>query len=217
MRPDNVELALKNVSVQSYKNKELILLLHGEDFDVKKIQEIANKENFPIKVIQRPKESLFGENLNLALDKCTGQFTTKMDDDDYYGPEHLNDLLAAYYFSSADIVGKWSNWTYLTKANLTVSWAIDRQETFGHHLPGATIFMETEMLRKIKFGRVKKSIDSELFRRLEMRGGTLYSTHRYNFVRVRHDSHTYQTDEESFLSHSDNKRYEGYDDSICFI
>jgi len=140
-----------------------------------------------------------------------------MDDDDYYGPHHLEDLLAAYMYSGAEVVGKWSNWVYLSKADQTFSWAIERQENYGNHLPGATIFAEKSTIQRVKFGHVKRAIDSDLLRRLEMRGARFYSTHRYNFMRVRHDEHTYQADEAKFLVNASGKKHKGFQSDVAVV
>lgn len=210
VRPNNLDIALKNVSTQTYPNKELILILHGDDFKKSDVEKKTKVLGYPVELIFRPSKSLFGDNLNLGLEKASGKYITKMDDDDFYGPNHLYDLLAAYRYSGAEIVGKWSNWVYLSGADMTVSWAVDRQERFGNHLPGATIFTEKTILDRVRFGHVKRAIDSEMLRRLEMRGARFYSTHRYNFMRIRHDSHTYKVDEEKFLTRASGKKHKGY-------
>lgn len=217
MRPQSVKQLLVNIKEQNYDRKELLLILHGDNFNLAEIEKYVANINFPIKLIPRQKSTIFGENLNLAIDQSRGQYVTKMDDDDYYGPEHLNDLLAAFLYSGADIVGKWANWVYLKGYDQTISWSLDREESFGGHLPGATIFMERSLIDKVRFGRVPRAIDSELYNRLEMIGGRLYATHRYNFVRVRHGEHTYKKPDEIFLANSDSKKYKGYNNNNCFV
>ncbi len=216
-RPDYLEHAIANIKSQTYPNIELLLILHGSGFNIKKVKKVLSSCDFPIEVIQRPKTSLFGDNLNIAVDKAVGELVTKMDDDDWYGPEHLEDLYLAYSYSGADIVGKWGNFVYLQNSNRMISFATQREEKYVHQLPGATILASKEMLQKVRFGRVKRAIDSELHRRLAMRGGRLYSTHRYNFIRVRHDNHTYEREDDAFLASADGKPWENLDTKNTFI
>ena len=182
--------------------------------DVKKL---TSQLSFPVKILERPKDSMFGENLNLGIEAASGELVTKMDDDDWYGPDHLLDLHVALNYSGAEIVGKWGNFVYLTNSNQMVNFATNREEHFVHHLPGSTILGSKEVFAKMRFGRVNRAIDSELYRRLSMRGGRLYSTHRYNFIRVRHGSHTYKIEDEAFLADADGKSWYGLDKDKSFV
>jgi len=143
---------------------------------------------------------IFGDALNKGLDQATGTYITKMDDDDHYGPNHITDLITAHTYSNADITGKWGNIVYLEGSDLTLDYQTDREEQFGTHLPGATMFMERELLQRYRFGRVNRRIDSTLWRRMRRDGRRLYSTHRHNFIRVRHTDHTYNRGDEAFLA-----------------
>lgn len=216
-RPKEINNIIKNFVSQKYENKELVLLLHGDGFKSKSVKSKLQKAKIDYKLIERDASSLFGENLNIALDASTGDYITKMDDDDYYGNEHYNDLVAATYYSKADMVGKWSNWIYMTNKNKTTTWMAEKQESYTHHLPGGTFLAERSFLRKARFGRVSQGIDSELYRRVEARGAILYSTHRYNYVRVRHGDHTYTASDEKFLSHCSAPEFNGYSSKNTMI
>jgi hypothetical protein len=211
MRQEHMNQALHNFAKQTYPNKELVILLHGDGFDRQKIEDEANKLGITYKIIEKPKSSIFGSNLNVALDATTGDLVTKMDDDDFYGENHLLDLLAAYRYSRADMVGKWANWVYIKSKDITTSWVVENQETITHHLPGATFMANREFLCKSRFGIVNRAIDSELYRRVEARGAMLYSTHSYNYVRNRHGAHTYTASDEEFMSRCSEPTFKGFD------
>jgi hypothetical protein len=134
-----------------------------------------------------------------------------MDDDDHYGPNHLTDLITAHTYSNTDITGKWGNIVYLSRYNLTVDYRIEREERFGTHLPGATMLMEKSLLDEYRFSRVNRQVDSTLWVRLTRDRRRLYSTHRYNFIRVRHVDHTYQRGDERFLAFSTGRLRPGLD------
>lgn len=212
-RPEAVPGALDNIFRQNYQNLELILVLHGRGFDHKSIKDALDKSKLCYKIVKRPTNSVFGENLNLAVSLAEGELFAKMDDDDYYGKNHILDLVTAFKYSGATIVGKRTNITHLQQKDLVVTFSGNHEEEFTHHLPGATILGYTKLFKMLKFGRVKRAIDSELYRRLEARGGTLYSTHAYNFVRVRHGDHTYKVDDEDFIANSTTKPIRGFDKS----
>lgn len=220
MRQSMVEHGIESVASQVWPNKQLVLVLHrirNADFDLEEINRIVGGLDFEVVILDRGRDTVFGDNLNMALDAASGEYVAKFDDDDHYGPNHLNDLHLAYHYSGAMAVGKWANFVYLTGGDVTVDFVTHYGERFGSHLPGATLFMKRHDLRQLRFGRVKCAIDSDLYRRAAMRGGRLYSTHRYNFVRVRHDDHTYDQDEEHYIAGATAKPRKGLDEKACFI
>jgi hypothetical protein len=134
-----------------------------------------------------------------------------MDDDDHYGPHHLTDLITAHTYSNADITGKWGNIVYLSSHELTIDYRVDQEERFGTHLPGATMLIERTKLAEYRFARVSRQVDSTLWKRLIDDGSQLYSTHRFNFIRVRHSDHTYERSIEGFLANSTGRIRSGLD------
>ena len=52
-----------------------------------------------------------------------------MDDDDWYGKEHISDLLLAASYSNADLVGKGSEFVYLMEEDITVRSLDDTRKT----------------------------------------------------------------------------------------
>ena len=62
--------------------------------------------------------------------------------------------------------------------------------------------MDRQLLGRYRFSRVNRSVDATLWKRMRKDGCRLYSTHRFNFVRMRHPSNTYQQDEAHWLGGS---------------
>jgi len=211
-RPENVDHALTNITNQIWPDKELLLILHDhEQFDINHIQTLTQTLPYPTTIIPAPKQWTLGDCLNAGLGQATGEYITKMDDDDHYGPHHLTDVHTALTYSNADITGKFANIVYLEQRGLTMDWLIEKDEAFGTHLPGATILIERDLLSRYRFARVNQGEDSALHRTLMADGRRLYSTHRFNFIRVRHGSHAYQRGDESFLSVSSGDFRHGLD------
>lgn len=211
-RPQYIKQALLQLEQQTILPSEVLINLHGatkDDYAL--VTSIAKKSSLVVHVNEFSESVLFGEVLNAAVDQATGEFITKIDDDDYYGPNHLKDLYAAFISSCADFVGKWSNWVYLKAEDKIISWVPENQNAYVKHLPGGTVFCKTSTLRNLRFGLVKRAIDSELYRRALARGATLYSTHRYNYVRVRDNGHTYKTTDADFKSRAHSELIQGLD------
>lgn len=209
-RPENIEFALSQLEQQTIRPVQIALMLHGiTDAEYKKVQPVIKKSKLNIIERRVDKSVIFGEVLNRALDTLTSDFVTKIDDDDYYSPNHLLDLYTAHIQSCADFVGKWNNWVYLVAEDKTINWVPENANSQVKHLPGGTFLVRTSVLKNLRFGKVPRAIDSELFRRAERRGALLYSTHRYNYVRKRGDDHTYQTTDADFKSRAHSIQLDG--------
>ena len=61
------------------------------------------------------------------------------------------------------------------------------------------MMMKAALIEHFRFGRVSHGIDSDLLLRSEAVGAARYSTHPFNFVRVRHGDHTYEKADAEFL------------------
>lgn len=209
-RPQFLQQILNQLDKQTLRPHEVILMLHGVPEEEKiQAEETIELSDLVIKHEFVPESVLFGDVLNMAIDKAEGEFVTKVDDDDYYGENHLLDLYAAHLSSRADFVGKWNHWVYIQADDETISWTPEESCKYVRHIPGGTLFGKTSTFREIKFGKVRRAIDSELYRRAIKRGATLYSTHRYNYIRVRHDDHTYTATNADFKSRSDGNHIAG--------
>ena len=209
-RPQYLKQIIQQLEKQTLTPHEVIIMLHGvpnEDRD--NCQQSIKDSRLNIQYEYISQDVLFGEILNKAVDKSTGEFITKVDDDDHYLPNHLLDLYAAHLSSRADFVGKWNHWVYIQDDKETISWSPENANMYVRHIPGGTLFGKTSIFREIKFGKVRRAIDSELYRRAEKRGAVLFSTHKYNYVRVRHDDHTYTASNADFKSRSDGSKIVG--------
>jgi hypothetical protein len=198
-RPDFLEHAISQIRSQAYPVKELVTVLHGDDFDLEVFAALTDTCDFDTVTVQQPSSMTFGDCLNTAIDHATGDLISKMDDDDYYGPNHLNDLVTALHYSQADIVGKRTNFTIFESLELAGLWNGDWTEVPSSHLPGATMLMRTALLKRFRFGRLGHGVDTGLLRRARRRGADTYSCHPYNFVRVRHGDHTFGRSDAEFL------------------
>jgi len=212
-RPNNVVGLLNQIEKQSFPVEEIALLLHGaSEQEYEKIKKDIKKYKSLNIILKRIDSSImFGDVLNIGLDMLSTDLITKMDDDDFYLPNHILDLYTAHLHSCADFVGKWNNWVFIESENKTINWVPENSNQYVKHLPGATFLVKRDILKNLRFGKVPRAIDSELYRRAEKRGAILYSTHRYNFVRKRGDDHTYDAKSSSFKSRAHKIEFNGLD------
>jgi hypothetical protein len=197
-RADFLDHALDSVARQTEPDLDLVLVLHGDAFD--DVDPSARGLTLT-SVVRAPSRWVLGDALNAGIDRATGQLIAKMDDDDYYGEQHLRDLVLAQRYSGAQLVGKRIEFIYMADKDLTVRRPSARTERDRDHVGGPTILADAGMLRRLRFLRLPSRVDSTLYERVLADGGRIYGTHSRDVVLHRHGSgHAWDREDEEFLA-----------------
>ena len=107
IRPELVEQTIENVAHQSHTPIELLVVAHGYKPDEARLRNHAEAVGLEaISFLEVESAFPLGELLNRAFAVAGGQYIWKVDDDDLYGPEFLKDILAAFNYTDAVVVGK---------------------------------------------------------------------------------------------------------------
>jgi hypothetical protein len=126
-----------------------------------------------------------------------------MDDDDWYGAEHISDLVLAAGYSGADLVGKGSEFVYLEGAGKTIRRGLGTGETPSRTLSGGTLLVRSSVLRDIDGWRgLPRGVDVALIDDVASAGGTLWRTHPFGYLLnrtpVEEHRHTWDVDDHYF-------------------
>ncbi|MEX2532336.1 MAG: glycosyltransferase [Nitriliruptoraceae bacterium] len=179
---------MRDLASQTYLPYEVVVIAHGE-VDVSGIDMAGSRVK--IRHLQVDASRPLGAVLNAGLRGVTTPLVAKMDDDDRYGPHHLEGLVHALRYSGASIVGRRAHAVYDETRDVMIAPHRDSEERFEDHLPGGTLMTTTALLKELKFRHVTSAVDTELLRMVYARGGSAYSTNRFGYVRVRHGDHTF--------------------------
>jgi hypothetical protein len=115
-----------------------------------------------------------------------------MDDDDWYGPHHLSDLVLARAYSGATVVGLTGYHVYLSGSATTIRWTAPATEAPAKWLAGGTMLLGLDDVRGIGGWRATPSaVDWHLLAAVRATGGWLYATHDMGFLYYRGDDHTW--------------------------
>ena len=202
-RPDRVAEAIASVTAQTYPRVELVLAAHGDGFDRARLEALASDSGTDARVLLVPAGRVLGEVLNEALEHSRGELITKFDDDDFYGPEHIWDLVLAHEYSKASLVGKAAEYVYLEGADRTLRRFRGGAERFGSKLTlagGAMIIARSDLDAVVGWQPVPSGVDRALMKDVVDGGGQLYRTHGRGYLLVRHArGHTWEADDAYFL------------------
>lgn len=205
-RPDYLPVALATALRQRHRPLEVVLVAHGMEPPVLPPD---RPEDVPITVLSCPADVSLGVALRHATDAASGTLVTKMDDDDFYGPDHVTDVAFASVYSAATLVGKMSEYVYLGGLDVTMRRQVPIAERYGGHIAGGTITVGRADLKELGgWARVPRAVDTRMIDRALRAGGSIYRTSSLGFVFNRHgEGHTYPADASYFLAKAVEQRH----------
>ena len=203
-RPALVERIVGIVAAQDHPNTELILALHGDGFPD---ADPVAPPGLDLTVLRAPADAVFGHVLSQASAMAGGEWVAKMDDDDWYGHEHLSDLVLAAGYSGADLVGKGSEFVYLEGSDVTLRRGLGAGEAPSRTISGGTLLVRGSVLREVCGWRgVPRGVDVALIDDVDRAGGVIWRTHPFGYLlRRTTGSHTWRVDDGYFLRQAQQK------------
>jgi len=208
-RPPQLATILENYCRQSYPQKELVLVLNNDAFDLDEVRRrVAAIPN--AHVLQVPEDRTLGECLNRGLDQVGTASWTKFDDDNYYAEHFLMDLMASFKYADADLVGKLSYYVYLEGSGCLALRVPGFEHRYVDFLSGSAMVVRRAVSEQIRFPEISVGEDSEFLRACKERGFRMYSGDRFNYVccrRASADEHTWKVSDADLLCKSEIVAY----------
>lgn len=202
-----------NIARQRHRDTELVLVLHGLDVDEAELQRRATEAGVPRLVIVRADASLtLGSCMNLGVQASSGRYIAKMDDDNFYGPGYLSDLLDAFSYSDASIVGKWCHLVWLRSTGAVVLRYPDSEHAYERRIQGGAMLFDGDLVRQVGFSDIPRAVDSDILDRSMAEGAKVYSADRYNFVSIRgtdRTAHTWTVTDSTFMTATGQLQFYG--------
>ncbi len=104
-RPEMLQNSINNFSQQDYPNKELIVVYNGNDAMEDWLSEINTSSEVDV-ILTQPSDMFAGASLNMGVNRASGEYYFRIDDDDYYGRQYLSDMMLYIRALDIDILGK---------------------------------------------------------------------------------------------------------------
>jgi glycosyltransferase involved in cell wall biosynthesis len=151
-------------------------------------------------------DQTLGTILSTLASQSHGDYIAKMDDDDYYGPEHLRDLLDAALDTGADVVGRAMNYVYLEPLQLTVRrfapHGTQAVELWSDWVCGGTILAKRDVAEAADwFGDGNTAVDRFMLSGITNNGGKIWRTFGAGYIyRRTFTFHTYVTNYSKYLN-----------------
>jgi hypothetical protein len=200
-REEWLSFGLSQVKRQSYQPRELVVCLHGDDFQAHVEERIRAEVEGPLEIVHVRSELTLGDALNAGVEVASGDYVTKMDDDDYYSVDHLWDLALALEYSGADLVGKAAEFVYLEEIDVTVRQLTRDVET---RLAGGGMMLRKGPLKELGgWPSLSRGEDLAIVRRYEGNGHRIHRLSPHGYILNRHGrDHTWRPYVDYFLFRS---------------
>jgi len=213
IRPDDLTSLLSQLLQQSLSTFELRLGLHAVELTGVHKKQISalNRRKVKVFVQKFEADNTLGTILSSLAQESSCDFITKMDDDDYYGPEHLRDLLDAALDTKAEVVGRAMNYIFLEPLNITVrKFARGSMQTVEHYsdwICGGTILAKRTAAQDAGwFGSGSSAVDQFLLSGVTNNGGKIWRTFGAGYIYRRgFTPHTYVTNYSKYLNNINEK------------
>lgn len=205
IRPGQIENIFRTAGSFVGVDVELVLSTHGFSPDRVVLEDLREKYGVGSLVhLTQPKDRSLGACLRNCVSEASGDYVTKMDDDDFYGEFYLLDLVHSLMFTGADIVGKQAHYMYLSARDVTMLRFPDREHRFSASVMGPTITGRREVFDRVPFSDVWRGEDTAFLKSVREAGGSVYSTDRFNYAQYRGSaSHTWKISDDRLLTTGD--------------
>lgn len=202
-RPSYVKNLLQNYVRQLHPHKELIIVVNSNHTPLSPYYHLTQKLR-NVRIFRRPEHETLGACLNFAVHKAKYPFIAKFDDDDYYAPYYLTEMLLTFKRTNADIIGKRAHFMYLRGSKMLLLRFPQDENRVITPLPGATLVFKRAVFKRIHFPNRSVGEDDLFCLRAKRKGYKVYSAGKYNFVAIRRKNsanHTWVISDRELLSH----------------
>ncbi|QCJ41552.1 glycosyltransferase family 2 protein [Bacillus sp. S3] len=207
IREESIDNVFKNYQQQTWKDKELIIILNKDSMDIDRWHKKAR--DYPnVQVFQLHEKATLGDCLNFGVMNASSDYIAKFDDDDYYGPEYITSSMDAFKNKNVWIVGKSSYYIYF-KNKKALIYVSGTRNSITDTVAGATLLFRKEMFYHIRFEKVNRAEDYFFIDQAKKAGFQIYSTNPRHFAVIRQDleQHTWKISDEDLMGWGDLVSY----------
>ncbi|MCI0689543.1 MAG: glycosyltransferase, partial [Sporichthyaceae bacterium] len=203
-RPQQLDHVFGTLGRQSHRQVQLVLVQHGfAEPEAELVARAATAGVAELVVLTAPESATLGSCLNLGVGAADGDYLAKLDDDNFYGRHYLRDLVRAFGYTDAAVVGKWAHLVHLESSQATLLRFGHAEHRYTDLVQGGTIMTRRDTALRLPFEDLPRRVDTTFLDKIRADGGSVYSTDRFNFVSIRRadpSSHTWTITEKQLLA-----------------
>lgn len=175
---DNI---LENYICQNYSPKELILIVESDLINLIKKNPFIRKCNNVI-LLKFPNRYSIGKVFNLAVKNSKYNYISIFDENSYYAPNYLVDIINTLKYTNANITGKNTIYKYLTNTKDVILNDPKQEYKFTKYISNSTFTFKKDIYTKIKFQDNSNDPYGSFLKDCIKNGLKIYSSDRFNHV-----------------------------------
>lgn len=197
-RADLLPRILEQLAQQDHPGLEVVIGCHGFPAPApESLPEAVRGLLGPI--LEFDQRVVFGDVLAALSAAASGEFLAKVDDDDWYGPHHLTDLLTAWHYAQAQLVGRKLALVHLEETDTLVVRKFFVEDYRFKVAGGASLIAKADLAAIGGWRSQRRAIDRGLWTRLTEAGGLHYACSGPGYVHARHArAHTWAVEDDHF-------------------
>ncbi|MBN2563040.1 MAG: glycosyltransferase [Phycisphaerae bacterium] len=186
-RPARLESIIANYERQAWPDKELILALPADGSCLPGVQaRLASVAGASAFRLPESKQSDTRWDLAACLDhagdRCQGDYVARFDDDHDYAEHYLTDLMHAFAYTDADIVGKHSYYSGIEGEDRRVLHFPGHEHRFAESLCPSSIVAKRRVFEAVQHVEPGAGGETRFLEACVKQGFKLYSADRFNYV-----------------------------------
>jgi hypothetical protein len=204
-RPQLLARVMQQLASQTLGDFEVVIGLHGLSSLEPEQERVLGQFRAPVIFEYMPAEWSLGAVLNRLSRISSGDLIAKIDDDDWYSPHHLEDLILAREYSSAALVGAPVEFTYVEALDITTRRHFPGERFTDHVAGGTMLISKSDLLQLGGWRNTPSAVDRALIDAVLASGMSVYRTHGQNYLMHRRvvnsdlTAHTWKADESVFV------------------
>jgi spore maturation protein CgeB len=185
-KENSINLIFENYKRQCYENKELIILLN----DSMNLGAWQNKGKCykNVSIFQLDMKTSLDEYLNYFIERSSSDYIAIFNANDYYGTNYLLDSLNAFKYTNADMVGKYSYYSYFEYSRLLLVIYPYNENKYMKFIATGSMIFKRALIDKVKFLDKSNAVLTTFLKNCIEKDISIYSIDRFNYIRIIHTS-----------------------------
>lgn len=208
-KPEFFDKILANFRRQTLERKELVVVFHCaqrvSEQDMVRMYAMIRKDEV-VRIYWRNSRYIsFGYCINDGVALTQMEYVAKFDDDDYYAPHFLSDLMPAFEYTEAGVCGRISFHTYLEESRGLIVRKPGNEYTYCTFLPGATLVAHRCVFEKTMFRNIPRDIDGRFGVDCTSAGVRMFAADTFHLLVMRASDksrHTWKANDSVILKQS---------------
>lgn len=175
------EQIFRHYVMQAWEQKELIVVCQGaEDLTDRRLRQMNTIPG--LSLFYLPESATYMDCINFAIKQAQFDYLSFFQADAYYAPHFLTDLMHAFYYSDADIVGKRSHFIYVKHQGILLNKFPSQENRFVQKLHWSAMIAKKKVFKEVELAG---TIDEpSIFAKCVSKGMKMYATDKYNYASI---------------------------------